>query len=141
MKIKFLLTIILIFLSHHTVSQSNHKRYLLFNSPSNSSNEYEIGDGKKEIRKNYIKELRKNGDIVFYINDNMFRYYKRNEIDSSKIKHLKNINFSKLKSLKKKVNKVNPYYPYKVFPNLYLVEKINDSLFVKYEVKWEYYIK
>lgn len=113
----------------------------MFNSHSNSSDEYEMGNGKKEIRKNYIKELKKNEDIVFYINDNMFKYYKRNEIDSSKIKHLNNSNFSKLKSLKKKVNEVNPYYPYKVFPNLYLVEKINDSLFVKYEVKWEYHIK
>jgi hypothetical protein len=72
----------------------------------------------------------------------MFRYYaKSTEIDSCNIKLLKVIKFSDLKTLDKEVNQVNPLYPYKVFPHLYLVEKINDSTILKYKVKWEYYIQ
>ena len=64
-----------------------------------------------------------------------------NKIDSCRIEYLKNINMSNIDILIKKVNKTNPLYPYKVFPNLFLVEKINDSIIAKYKVKWEYYIE
>lgn len=139
-KLKFLLLFIVY--SNLSFSQSNENKYLMFNSLSETNYEYEIGNGKKEIRKVFIKEPKKNGDIIFYIKDKMFRYYKKaNEIDSCSLKHANDITFSTLKSLETKVNDINPYYPYKVFPNLYLVEKINDSIIVKYKVKWEYYIE
>jgi hypothetical protein len=123
-------------------SQSEEKKYLKFNSFSNSTYEYEVGDGKREQKKTFIKEIKKDGDIIFYIKDKMFRYYtKSTEIDSCNIKFLKLIKFSDLKTLDKEVNQVNPLYPYKVFPHIYLVEKINDSTILKYKVKWEYYIE
>jgi hypothetical protein len=138
--LKFLLLFIVY--SNLSFSQSNENKYLMFNSLSEANYEYEIGNGKNEIRKVFIKEPKKNGDIIFYIKDKMFRYYKKaNEIDSCSLKHANDITFSTLKSLETKVNDINPYYPYKVFPNLYLVEKINDSIIVKYKVKWEYYIE
>ena len=134
--------LILIIFSNFNFSQSKERKYLMFNIFSSENYEYEIGNGKKETRDMYIKETKKNGDIIFYVKDKMFRYYKKtNEIDTCNVKYLKNITFSNLRSLEKKVNNINPYYPYKVFPNLYLVEKTSDSLLIKYKVKWEYYIE
>ena len=134
--------LILIIFSNFNFSQSKERKYLMFNIFSSENYEYEKGNGKKETRDMYIKETKKNGDIIFYVKDKMFRYYKKtNEIDTCNVKYLKNITFSNLRSLEKKVNNINPYYPYKVFPNLYLVEKTSDSLLIKYKVKWEYYIE
>ena len=139
---KKILAVILITYFHFSFSQSHERKYIMFDSSSNSTYEYEIGNGKKELRRVFIKENKKDGNITFHIKDKMFTYsYKSNEIDTCSIKYLKNIKFSNLKSLEEKVNKVNPLYPHKVFPNLYLVEKIGDSIILKYKVKWEYYIE
>ena len=123
------------------LSQVNEKRiYVYFDGFSNETYSYEIGNGETGRERVYIKELQENGSIVFYIRKEMLSF-KENEIDTCEVEYLKNIKISDLKTLKKKVVKINPLYPYKVFPNLYLVEKVNDSTIVKYKVKWEYYIE
>lgn len=140
MKKLILLTLLLI-ISQKVLSQANKKKvYVYFDSFSNKMYSYEIGDGKKGKEKVYTKELKKNGNITFYIGKEMLSLNKK-EIDTCRVEYLKNIKISDLNTLKKEVNKINSLYPYKVFPNLYLVEKINDSTIVKYKVKWEYYIE
>lgn len=115
------------------------KTYLYFDASSDKTFSVEV-NGKIITEQFYSKGINKNGDITFYINKEMF-YLKKKEVDTCKIEYLKNIKISNLSNLKIVVNKINPLYPYKVFPNLYLVEKINDSIIVKYKVKWEYYIE
>lgn len=136
-KLILLLTIIFF---QFSFSQSKEKKFIIFDSSSNSEFKEELGNGKKGIRKTFIKEYKDYGNITFYIGKEMFHFDEK-EVDTCKIEYLKKIKISDLNILKKEVNNVNPLYPYKVFPNLYLVEKINDSLIVKYKVKWEYYIE
>lgn len=135
------ITIIIILISHFCFSQerSKLKTYLHFDSSSKKTYSVEL-NGKTTTEQFYSKGIMKNGDITFYIGKEMF-YFNNKEVDTCKIEHLKNIKISDLNILKKEINKTNPLYPYKVFPKLYLVEKINDSLIVKYKVKWEYYIE
>ena len=138
---KIMLILLLSLISQKVLSQkSENKIYLLFDNSSMETYNYEIGNGKIRIKKVYNKVLQKNKDIIFYIYKEKF-YFKAKEVDTCKIECLRSIKISDLKKLKKEVNKRNSLYPYKVFPNLYLVEKINDSIIVKYKVKWEYYIE
>lgn len=124
------------------IFQAKEKKYIMFKTSSKSTYEYEIGNGKKGVRKTYVKEYKNDGNIDFYIKDKVFKFnLKTSEADTCNIKYLNNIDLSDIKTLENEVNKVNPYYPFKVFPNLFLVEKINDSTIVKYKVKWEYYIE
>ena len=100
------------------------------------------GGGYLDIKKyQKIKSQSKKSNYRFYICDELFLFKRGLKPDTCTIKYLKNIKISNLINLKIEVNKINPLYPYKVFPNLYLVEKINDSIIVKYKVKWEYYIE
>lgn len=138
-KIIFYLTLLLIF--QKGLSQTNEKNtYLFFDNLSNETYSYEIGDGRIGTEKIYNKVIRKNGEITFYIRKEKFSFSKK-EADTCVIGHLKNIKILNIEDLKKDVNKINPLYPFKVFPNLFLVEKINDSTIVKYKVRWEYYIQ
>ena len=135
------ITTIIILISHFCFSQEKapQKTYLYFDSSSEKTYSIEV-NGKKTTEQFYSKGIKKNGDITFFIDKEMF-YFNKKEVDTCKIEYLKNIKISDLNTLKKEVNKTNSLYPYKVFPNLYLVEKINESLIVKYKVKWEYYIE
>jgi len=139
---KNIITIIIsIFLSHSCFSQikEQRKKYLHFDTTSEKTYSIEV-NGKIVKESFYTKGINKTGTIKFYIGKEMFSSIKQ-EIDTCKIEYLKKINISDLNSLKKEVNRKNPLYPYKVFPNLYLVEKINHNEIVKYKVKWEYYIE
>ena len=135
------ITIIIILISHFCFSQEKapKKTYLHFDSLSEKTYSVEV-NGKITTEQFYSKGIKKNGDITFFIGKELF-YFNKKEVDTCKIEYLKNIKISDLNTLKKEVNKTNPLYPYKVFPNLYLVEKINESLIVKYKVKWDYYIE
>lgn len=126
-------------------AQKVEKVFLEFNSDSNEfcdiskkdrGRYHSIVDTKKFIK---TKSSLKNYSYRFYICKELFLSDK--ESDTCSINYLHNIKFSKIEDLKKKVYDTNPLYPYKVFPNLYLVEKINDSTIVKYKVKWEYYVE
>ena len=135
------ITIIMILISHFCFSQEKvqQKTFLHFDATSEKTYSVEV-NGRIITEPFYSKGVKKNGDITFYIGKEMF-YFNKKKVDTCKIEYLKNIKMSDLSILKKEVNKTNPLYPYKVFPNLYLVEKINDLLIVKYKVKWEYYIE
>ena len=98
------------------------------------------GGGYLNVKK-FQKIKQKNGDLDFYICEELFLFKRNLEPDVCSIKQVKNIKISKIEDLKKIVDKENPLYPYRVFPHLYLVEKINDSTILKYKVKWEYYIE
>ncbi|WP_046758702.1 hypothetical protein [Kordia jejudonensis] len=131
----------LFLISQNVLSQTNEKNtYLIFDNLSNQTYSFEIGNGKIGTEKIFRKEKKKEGNIKFYIKKEMFLSNKK-QSDTCTIDNLKNIKVSKIEDLKKDVNKINPLYPYEVFPNLYLVEKINDSTIVKYKVKWQYYIE
>ena len=136
-RIKYII-LVLLFLLFYQKGVSQKIVYVSFDNSSKEMYDYEIGNGQIGKEKIYIKEFKKNQKIYFYIKKELFE---SEEIDTCKIEYLKNIKVSDLSTLKKEVNRTNPLYPYKVFPNLYLVEKINDSLIVKYKVKWEYYIE
>ncbi|MFD2727495.1 hypothetical protein [Hyunsoonleella rubra] len=126
---------------HFCYSQTNNNTYLYFDKLSGKTYTVEI-NGKKENEKFYSKGVKRNGDITFHIGKEMFLFLRnKNKVDSCKIEHLKSIKLSDVDNLVKVVNKINPLYPHKVFPNLFLVEKLNDSIVLKYKVKWEYYIE
>lgn len=131
----------MVFISHFCFSQKKlkQKKYLHFDATSKKTYTIEV-NGKIIAEPYYSKGVKKNGNITFYICKEMF-YSDQKEIDTCKIEYLKNVKMSDLSILKKDVNRTNPLYPYKVYPNLYLVEKISDSTIVKYKVKWEYYIE
>nr|WP_099565240.1 hypothetical protein [Gaetbulibacter sp. 4G1] len=138
---KLILLFLLLIISQEVLSQAIEKKiYVYFDTFSKETYSYEVGNGKIRKKKVYIKEFKKNGNIIFYIGKEMLSLDKK-EIDTCRVEYLKNIKISDFNTLKKDVNKINSLYPYKVFPNLYLVEKVNDSVIVKYKVKWEYYIE
>lgn len=132
---------IIILLSNLSFSQNKERQivYLYFDSTSEKKYSVEV-NGRTIKEKYYNKGVKKNGNITFYIGKEMLSFNNK-EIDTCKIQYLENIKISNIKDLKKVVNKENPLYPFKVFPNLFLIEKINDSTIVKYRVKWEYYIE
>lgn len=140
---KNLIVILIIGLYSQSISSQNkEKKFIMFDSLSNETYVHEIGNGKKENTKVYTKNRKKNGDINFYIRKELFHYSSViDKIDTCNIEYLKVIKISNIDSLKEDVNKINPLYPYKVYPNLYIVEKVNDSTIVKHKVKWEYYIE
>lgn len=124
-----------------SLSGFTQEKFIFFNNNSNETVEVEIGNGKKNRLKKFRKAFKKNNDIHFYINNELFVFkYKESSIDTCKSKYFNKIKFSNLNNLKKKVNSTNPLYPYKVFPNLIIVEK-EDFGIIKYRVKWEYYIE
>ncbi|TRO66792.1 hypothetical protein [Christiangramia sabulilitoris] len=137
----FIITFSLIICENLSAQNNNKDFYLIFDSLSNKAYEYEIGNGKVAEEKVYRKELKKNGDRIFYIKKELFRNInKANTIDTCNIESWPENNISNLSELKRKLDTINALYPYKVYPNLFLIEKLNDSIFVRYKVKWEYYL-
>ena len=148
--IKFLFTMkhyiyLFLLVFNTSLAQNKENYYLKFDSKSEEICQVSKGDrGRFHSIKNtkiYVKNKssKKDYSYRFYICKELF--LAGNEIDTCSIKYLKNIKISKIEELKEIVNKENPLYPHIVFPNLFLVEKINDSTIVKYKVKWKYYIE
>lgn len=54
---------------------------------------------------------------------------------------IKNIEFSRVDDLLKKVQMNNPFYPNSSFEKIHVYEKQWDGNYIKYEVSWEYYIE
>lgn len=130
---------------YNAIGQQNQKIYLNFNSLSQEiciipQNDIQNYHDKSEVKK-YQKEIQKNGEVLFYICGELFILPKNTKIDTCAIPELKNIYLSDIFKVKKIVDAINPLYPEKVFEKVYLIEKINEKSFVKYEVKWKYYIE
>lgn len=145
MMMKKYIYIILVLSFKFSFAQKEQAVYLKFDSKSEESCQIQEKDKGRyhnnKKQKKYIKNKSSSKDYSyrFYICKELFLAYKK--IDTCNIKYLNNIKISKLIELKKVVEKTNPLYPEKIFPNLYLVEKINDSTIIKYKVKWKYYIE
>jgi hypothetical protein len=125
--------------------QQNQKIYLNFDTLSQEiciipQNDIQNYHDKSEVKK-YQKEIQKNGEVLFYICGELFILTKNTKIDTCSITELKNIYLSDIFKVKKNVDAINPLYPEKVFEKIFLIEKINEKSFVKYEVKWKYYIE
>lgn len=146
MSIIRIITLIFIFaLSQKIIAQQNKTIYLLFDSKSNeicnipkSEQGRYHGDTKA---KRFLKINTNINEVKFYICKERFLLYSNSKNDTCSVKFIEKIKISDIFELKKIVNKENPLYPYKVFKNIFLIEKINDSTFVKYKVKWQYYIE
>lgn len=140
--------LILFFLSlniYNAIGQHKQKIYLNFDSLSQEiciipQNEIQNYHDKSEVKK-YQKEIQKNGEVFFYICGELFILPKNTKIDTCAITELKNIYLSDIFKVKKNVDATNPLYPEKVFEKIFLIEKINEKSFVKYDVKWKYYIE
>lgn len=141
-RIKNRIVIFIVFLPFICICQINKQEvYLYFDETSPETYLVEV-NGRMVKEKFYTKGVNKNGNVTFYMGREMLLFNKKNnKIDSCRIEHLENIKMSNIGTLIKKVNKTNAFYPYKVYPNLILIEKINDSIIAKYKVKWEYYIE
>lgn len=131
--------------SNFCLTQNKETIFLYFDASSKEScnipqSQKDRYNEKPNLKK-FVKIAQKDRNIEFYICKEQFLYRKEDKRDTCKISLLNTIKFSKIDDLMRKVNKVNPLYPDKVFKNIYIVEKINDSSFVKYKVKWQYYIE
>ena len=141
---KYILIAYCLFLNY-SFSQESKKVFIRFNSKNNELCEiskYEMG------RYHTVEKVKKYVKSKSHLEKYSFRFYickelflAKNEIDTCSTKYLNNIEFSRIEDLRKTVSKINPLYPSKVFPNLYLIEKISDSTLAKYKVKWQYYVE
>ena len=126
-------------------AQKKQTIYLMFDSKNQESCTLSKGDRGRFHNTNETKKYEKistqNGEIDFYLCKELFTLNKKEKVETYPIGYLKNFKFSRLQDLKKVVNKENPLYPHKIFKKVYIIEKINDSIIVKYDVKWRYYIE
>jgi len=126
--------------------QHTNEIYLYFDKNNSELCEVPISQqgryhGKKQVRR-YEKiesSQNKNDRDRFYICNELFIPEKDSRIKKCKINYLKAIEFSHIDDLIEIVNKENPLYPSKVYPIIYLVEKINKREMLIHEVKWQYY--
>ncbi|MGG8498101.1 hypothetical protein ACQY1Q_16975 [Tenacibaculum sp. TC6] len=128
-------------------SQENKETiYLLFNNDNKKTCKVEtefshdndgVIDGYKTTGK-YRKKNTKNF-IYFNICDEKFSFNrKKNKVDTCNIYYLKNIKFSTIDYINKKVKSSNLGYLFKnsIFKNIYIIEKISEKTIVKYKVSW-----
>lgn len=141
------LPIIVLFIFKILSAQEKQPTYLEFDAKSEQLCEVSKNDTGRyhstEKTKKYVKIKSNSKEHLyrFYICKDLFLFSKKERVDTFNIANLKDIKISKIEDLKKEVNKINILYPYKVFPNLYIIEKIDDTTYVSYKVKWKYYIK
>lgn len=87
------------------------------------------------------KIVQENGTIDFYIDKQFFEWEGSREKDTCTIEAIGKITFSNIGDLIKKVEETNPLYPSSVFEKVYIVEKLGNNQFVKYDVEWRHYIE
>ncbi|AUC74278.1 hypothetical protein [Olleya sp. Bg11-27] len=135
------LTFLLISISVFSQEKVN-KIYILFDIESKREFSYENGSGNTETTKVFVKEKKNNGKVDFYIEKQLLKFYnKRKELDTICFNNFEDLKFSNIKELRRVVDKKNPLYPYKVFNNIFLVEKLSEDKFLQYSVRWENYIE
>ena len=98
---------------------------------------------ESESVKQYVKAINNNESIIFFICKEKFLYSIRNK---GNIELLNDIEVSKLKmsnlnELIEIVNDDNPLYPHKVFEKIFIIKKTEEEKYIKYPVRWEYYIE
>ncbi|MFK7749124.1 MAG: hypothetical protein AB8B65_12085 [Kordia sp.] len=127
-------------------AQNEKEYFLLVDSESNELCQVSKKDNgryhsKTNTSDTYLKTKSslKEYSYRFYICKELF--LSNTKIDTLSINYLKDVKISDITDLKEAVAKTNPLYPFKVFPNLYIVEKIDASTLLKYKVKWKYYVE
>lgn len=126
----------LIVSSHIIICAQEKEVFLCFDNFSSETYLKENGIGITISEKKYYKSL-----TNFFIQSELFENLKHPINDTLNSSELNKITFSNVDSLKLKVKKSNAYYPFKVFPNISLIEKISENKFIKHKVKWVYYIE
>lgn len=126
-----------------TFSYSQEKEiFLLFNSTvqPQTCNWNEKDKVKNEYEKGSIiknsKEL-----TTYYINHELFQEIPSQKSSIHPCSIIKRLNFSDINELKAIVKKKNPLYPFKVFPNIYIIEKLHGDNYKMVKVKWLHYIE
>lgn len=135
-------------LSIYAKEQSQKEIYIYFeensteicNIPNEQKGRYH-GDKKIEKYKK-IKSSDSNKDSYqFYVCNELFIFENEKRIKKCGTNYLDNVQFSNIKDLIVIVNNKNPLYPFKVFPNIYIVEKANEKEIFLYKVKWQHYVE
>ncbi len=142
---KNLIYLLLFFNFQHLLQgQEKSTVYLFFDLNNNKKCVIPKGDRCRYYGLKKIKKFEKNKQkkkVDFYICRELFVFDEKSKLDTIPAKTFKKIKFFDIWSLKKIVNNKNPLYPNIVFKKIYLVEPVNDSLFIKYDVIWQYYIE
>jgi len=131
------LWIVIFFLSPTIIfSQSEKEKvYILFNETSKEICNKEDGSGNLLTIKIYKKKS-KGKKINFHICDETFIYIEgKSERDTCNIKILTKVKLQNLDYLLRKYNESEDF-KHHVFEKIYIVEKISDEKFIKYEVYW-----
>ncbi len=91
--------------------------------------------------KRYEKIIQEDKTINFYICNELFKFSSNSSVDTLSIDLIDTLSFSSIQDLLDKASRENPLYPANSFEKVFLIEKINDSTVVKYDVKWKYYME
>lgn len=145
---KFILWVCIFLVSSNGIAQGKSSVHLFFD---NSIEEKTGGDGASDStiidhlnnhRNNtYQKIIQENGTIDFYIDKQFFEWKGSRKKDTCTIEDIGKITFSNMGDLIKKVEETNPLYPSSVFDKVYIVEKVGNNQFVRYDVEWRHYIE
>jgi hypothetical protein len=145
-KIIILKIICLVFSAQISFSQENNI-YFDFDEKKGDYFLKEDGSGKKIKEPLFIKNMKANGDIVFYIKDLMFVYDKsimlKRKVSLEKFKESL-LSVDETIEYIETIRKEYPFgykYPSKKHPKMYILERSCENNVILYEVNWQYYIE
>ncbi|MGB6269763.1 MAG: hypothetical protein WBF67_12220 [Olleya sp.] len=128
--------------TNDSIKEVEDKIYILFDIESKLEYSYENGSGSTETSKVFVKEEKNNGEVDFFIKKELLKFYNnKKELDTICLNHFKDLKFSIIEELRKIVDKKNQLYPYKIFNNIILIEKLSEDKYLQYRVRWEFYIE
>ena len=137
-KLKILLSIF--FMVFSAIAFSQEPKFIYFDGSSNENYTKEDGSGNTNSEKLFQKSL-VNGHLKYFIKGELFMVLNHKNSEILNEDDLKNTNFSSIDKLKIKVQEENVYYPYKVYPDIFLIEKVSENKYQKFKVKWVYHIE
>ncbi len=130
--------ILIIFFLSSILSFSQTKKeivYILFDKTSKEVCSVEDGSGNLLTIKKY-REVDNNKVINFHVCNQKFVYKKEtSKKDTCSTNILTRINLKDLNYLLQKYHE-NKEFKYQVFEKIFIVEKVSESIIVKYDVNW-----
>ena len=131
---KFYLLILAFIASSVSFSQTKNKEiaYVIFDNQSDTENLIEDGTGNLQSVKTFRKSLKRE-KIIFQIGNEKFLFSTRKNIDT--VNSIANIDLRKIEYLKQKYQRGNDF-KHHVFEKVFILEKISDKTFLKYDVYW-----
>ncbi len=143
----FRITIIFLVLIVQSSFSQKKNIYIHFDKDTNAFFLKEDGSGEETKVPIFVKNEKANGDILFFIKDQMFIYNKdkmcRKGIPVEKFND-KLLSADETLDYVKTVRKKYPMwykYPSDEYPKMYIVENSSDNMLELYEVNWKYYIE